>query len=137
MAGAVRKVPEASDLELNVMPCVLPALVAPEVADVVDDEALLVCAVAENAASDRDRARTMVFMMFLPGRPKPSGTLAQWLNPWKWPIPPIPWIDAVAPKVAAWNDPVAEAFVSVFSNVAPPLAMLSPTMIGALPLTWP
>ena len=55
MAGAVRKVPEASDLELNVMPCVLPALVAPEVADVVDDEALLVCAVAENAASDRDR----------------------------------------------------------------------------------
>ena len=76
MAGAVRKVPEASDLELNVMPCVLPALVAPEVADVVDDEALLVCAVAENAASDRDRARTMVFMMCPDGRSRPE----RWLS---------------------------------------------------------
>ena len=102
----------------------------------VDDEALLVCAVAENAASDRDRARTMVFMMS-PRTAEAVRNAGSVVEPLEWPIPPIPWIDAVAPKVAAWNDPVAEAFVSVFSNVAPPLAMLSPTMIGALPLTWP
>ncbi len=42
-----------------------------------------------------------------------------------------------APTFTAWKEPVAEALVSVLANVAPPLAMLSPTMMGALPETWP
>ena len=55
------------------------------------------------------------------------------MNPPTWPTEPMPCIDPKAPIFAAWNVPVADALVSVLPNVAPPLAMLSPTMMGALP----
>ena len=53
------------------------------------------------------------------------------------PTGPMPCIDPKAPTFTAWNDPVAEALVSVLANVALPLAMLSPTMMGALPVMEP
>jgi hypothetical protein len=55
-------------LEFSVMPWLLPALVAPDDAEVVELE-LLVCAAAVHAASDREIASTMVFMM----SPRPDG----------------------------------------------------------------
>ncbi len=55
-------------LELNVMPWLLPALVEPDDAEVVALE-LLVWATAEQAASDKEMASTIVFMM----SPRPDG----------------------------------------------------------------
>ncbi|MOA46565.1 hypothetical protein D3C78_1690920 [compost metagenome] len=55
-------------LELNVMPWLLPALVDPDAAEVVELE-LLVCAKAEPATSDSVIANTIFFMM----SPRPDG----------------------------------------------------------------
>ena len=59
------------------------------------------------------------------------------MKPEMWPTPPTPPIDPNAPILPATNVPVADAAVSVLPNEAPPLAMLSPTMMGALPVTLP
>ncbi|MCY1552568.1 hypothetical protein D9M68_889740 [compost metagenome] len=64
----MRRVLDPLLLELNVMPWLLPALVEPDDAEVVALE-LLVWALAENAANDKEMANTIVFMM----SPRPDG----------------------------------------------------------------